>query len=402
MLVQLSIDGQNKEQKLATVPPKGETSVSFQTRVGQAGAHTGQVSLKKDGLAGNAMANFTLDAQDKLNVLVVDGDPQTSLVQSESFFLSRALNPAGERDSSLFLPTVIVPDGAQRRGARCAIKSSFYATSRRCRMRFVANLQNFLRQGGGLLIFGGDKIQADNYNQKLAQAGAGRAAREKDRARSERRKNRQTRCGTSGAADFCRSDSCSNRSSRAASGVTRARARAANRRRSRSPMAIRCCSNKKSATGKALFMTTTADRDWTDLPLKTAYLAADPIPHAIPGRRQARPVGRRASPSTASRKSRLPPGFVGKSLRVAKPNKQDSEVPIAGAKDRAVATIADNDRAGIYRLSLPAGAAKESDAPQMYAVEPRRFSNRAWKRSASVSCKPSSRRFAPRSFPSMP
>ena len=110
MLVQLSIDGQNKEQKLATLSPKGEATVNFQTRVNQAGAHTGQVSLKKDGLAGNAVANFTLDAQDKLRVLVVDGDPQTSLVQSESFFLSRALNPAGERDSSLFLPSVIVPD----------------------------------------------------------------------------------------------------------------------------------------------------------------------------------------------------------------------------------------------------------------------------------------------------
>ena len=111
LLVQLSIDGQNKEQKLATVPPKGETSVRFQTRIGQPGAHTGQVTLKKEDLAGNAVANFALEAQDKLRVLVVDGDPQTSLVQSESFFLIRALNPAGERDTSLFLPTVIVTDG---------------------------------------------------------------------------------------------------------------------------------------------------------------------------------------------------------------------------------------------------------------------------------------------------
>ncbi len=57
------------------------------------------------------MANFALEAQDKLKILVVDGDPQTSLVQSETFFLIRALNPAGERDSSLFLPSVIVTDG---------------------------------------------------------------------------------------------------------------------------------------------------------------------------------------------------------------------------------------------------------------------------------------------------
>src|SRR5262245_51069214 len=110
VLVQLSIDGQNKEQKLASVPPKGEISVRFQTRFNQPGSHIGQVTLKKDNLAGNASANFTLEAQDKLRVLVVDGDPQTSLAQSETFFLSRALNPTGDRDSSLFLPTVVVAD----------------------------------------------------------------------------------------------------------------------------------------------------------------------------------------------------------------------------------------------------------------------------------------------------
>ncbi|MGH7810793.1 MAG: VWA domain-containing protein, partial [Candidatus Binatia bacterium] len=111
MLVQLSIDGENKEQKLATVPPNGATSVHFRTTIARPGAHLGRVTLKKEGLAGNAVANFTVEAQDKLKVLVVDGDPQTSLVQSDTFFLVRALNPAGERDSSLFLPTAIVTDG---------------------------------------------------------------------------------------------------------------------------------------------------------------------------------------------------------------------------------------------------------------------------------------------------
>ena len=66
VLAQLSIDGQNKEQKLATVAPKAESSLSFQTRLSQPGAHAGQVTLKKAGLAGNVTTNFTLDAQDKI------------------------------------------------------------------------------------------------------------------------------------------------------------------------------------------------------------------------------------------------------------------------------------------------------------------------------------------------
>ncbi|HSQ14545.1 MAG TPA: hypothetical protein VLM90_16080, partial [Candidatus Deferrimicrobium sp.] len=168
VLVQLSIDGQNKEQKLATIPPKGETSVSFQTRLSQAGAHSGQVTLKKEGLAGNAVANFTLDAQDKLKVLIVDGDPQTSLAQSETFFLSRALNPTGERDASLFLPTVILPDGlntATLEGYQVVILCNVGLLPD----GFVARLQSYLRQGGGLLVFAGDKVQTESYNQKLAQ-----------------------------------------------------------------------------------------------------------------------------------------------------------------------------------------------------------------------------------------
>jgi hypothetical protein len=168
LLVQLSIDGQNKEQKLVTVPPKGETSVSFQTRIGQPGAHTGQIALKSTARR-NPVANFTLDAQDKLKVLLVDGDPQTSLVQSETFFLSRALNPSGERDSSLFLPTVVLPDGVN------AVNLDNYQVVMLANLAalpdgFAAKLQNFMRQGGGVLVFAGDKFQADSYNQKFGAA----------------------------------------------------------------------------------------------------------------------------------------------------------------------------------------------------------------------------------------
>ena len=58
VLAQLSIDGQNKEQKLVTVAPKAESSLSFQTRLSQPGAHAGQVTLKKAGLAGNCDDEF--------------------------------------------------------------------------------------------------------------------------------------------------------------------------------------------------------------------------------------------------------------------------------------------------------------------------------------------------------
>ena len=160
LLVQLNIDGQNREQKLISLPPKGESGVGFVFNLSQAGDHHGYVNLKKDGLAGNPAFNFTLQAEDRLKVLVVDGDPQTSLVQSETFFLTRALNPATERDSSLFLPTVIIPEGLG------AVSLDAYQALILCNVpvipdALVPRLREYLRKGGGLLLFPGDRIQID-------------------------------------------------------------------------------------------------------------------------------------------------------------------------------------------------------------------------------------------------
>jgi hypothetical protein len=364
VLVQLSIDGQNKEQKLATLPPRGEAMVSFQTRVGQAGAHTGQINLKKDGLAGNPVVDFTLDAQDKLRVLVVDGDPQTSLVQSESFFLSRALNPTGEQGSSLFLPTVILADGM----SAAALDS--YQVIVLCNVAalpdaFAGQLQSFVRQGGGLLIFGGDRLQPESFNQKLAQAAPAELREKKTGPEANGEKITKFDADHPALQIFSDSILLESLNSSRVWGYTRAQPRGkplialANG----DPLLV----EQKVGDGKVMLITTSADRDWTDLPLKTAYL---PLIQSLT---QYLAGGKRGQldPGIAvdtAKEIALPPALVGKSLRVTNPKKVDSEVPIAGEKDRALATVTGNDRAGIYRVSLPTGSAKDFTTPQIYAV----------------------------------
>ena len=68
LLAQLSIDGQNKEQKLVTVSAKGGKFLEFSNAAEPAGAPRGAGDAQKAGLAGNATTNFTLDAQDKIKV----------------------------------------------------------------------------------------------------------------------------------------------------------------------------------------------------------------------------------------------------------------------------------------------------------------------------------------------
>ena len=362
LLVQLSIDGQNKEQKLTTIPAKGETSVTFQTRLGQAGAHAGQITLKKDGLAGNPVANFTLDVQDKLRVLLVDGDPQTSLVQSETFFLTRALNPSGERDSSLFLPTVILPDGvnaATLDDYQVVILSNLTVPPD----GFVAKLQNFLRQGGGVLIFAGDKFQAEAYNQKLGAALPGQLRDKK--IGPEAGGDKIDKIDLAHPALQSLSDPILQESMKTARvwGYQRVTGKPLIALANGEALLL----EQKIGNGKVMLMTTSADRDWSDLPVKTAFL---PLVQSLT---QYLAGGKRGSLDAgiavgAVKELSFPATFVGRNLRVTKPDKQNAEVTIAGEKDRATAAVEDNDKVGIYRLSLVAGGDKDSGAPQIYAV----------------------------------
>lgn len=367
ILVQLNIDDQNKEQKLISLPPKAEREVSFVFNLTQTGDHRGYVTLKKEALAGNPASYFTLQAQDRLKVLVVDGDPQTSLVQSETFFLTRALNPAAERDSSLFLPTVIIPESLG------SVSLDSYQALILCNVpalpdAFLARLREYLRKGGGFLLFLGDRAQAGDYNAKLfesypallpARIGEKKILSE---AAAEKIEGVDTHHpALQGFADEILKESLRSarvqgyfRSEIAAGATLLSLANGA-------PLLV----EKKGGPGRLLFFTTAADRDWSDLPLKTAYLPLmqSLVSYLAGGKRGAMEPG--ISVGNAEIFS-FPPSYVGKSLRIIKPDLKEREITFVPNGEKASASFQENDLAGIYRLSLPPGEAP--GAPQIYPV----------------------------------
>jgi uncharacterized membrane protein YobD (UPF0266 family) len=366
LLVQLSIDGQNKDQKLTSVPARGDATVGLQTRLSQAGSHAGQLTIKKDGLAGNASLHFGVHAQDQLRILVVDGDPQTSLVQSETFFLTRALNPTGESDSSQYLPTVIIPEGLS--GAVLdAYQVIVLCNVAALADAFVAKLQNYLRGGGGLLVFGGDRLQADNYNAKLAQI-LQTPIRDKKQgleASGEKiGKLELTHPALQSLSDNLLQESIKSARVWGYSRVSASGQSVLMSLANGDPLLI----EHKVGSGRVMFITTTADRDWSDLPVKTAYL---PMIHSLTnylagGKRGLLDGG--ISVGDVKEIS-LPPGYVGKTIRITKPNKQPAELVMSAAPDRASGSFEHNDVAGIYQLALTGGD-QESGTPRLYAVNP--------------------------------
>jgi hypothetical protein len=228
---------------------------------------------------------------------------------------------------------------------------------------FVGKLPNYLRQGGGLLIFVGDKLQADHYNQKLATILPG-SLRDR-RSGAEASGEKIDKLDLSHPALQIFSDAVLQESLRSA--------RVWSYLRGSGPGLITLANGdpllleQKVGAGKVMLLTSSADRDWNDLPVKTVYL---PLIQALG---QYLAGGRRGSLDGgiavgASKELALPPSWVGKTLRVTKPDKRNLDIAIAGAKDHALATIEDNDRAGIYRLTPPAGGERDGGTPQLYAV----------------------------------
>src|ERR1051325_11357673 len=370
LLVQLRVDDQPKEQKLVALAPRGETEANFQFVLTRPGSHTAAVTLKKERLAGSTTDYFTLEAEDKIKVLVVDGDPQTSLVSSETFFLTRALNPEGG-GASPFVPTVVIPEGF----ATAALDP--YQAIVLCNLAAIPDatlprLKEFVRRGGGLLVFLGDRVQPEDYNRKLYDTSPSiLPARLRDkRIVSASALEKVDRIDLKHPALAAFSDPIlaeSLKSTRVA-GYYRIDAAGA-----ASIIALgngdALAVEKKFGSGRVVLVSTAADRDWSDLPVKTAYL---PLTQSLVSYLQG---GKKGALETGvavgeSKKFSLPAAYVGKNLKIVRPDQREREVPLAAEGDKAAGAFVENEVAGIYRVTAPLSPDAPAALTPVYPVNP--------------------------------
>ena len=116
-------------------------------------------------------------------------------------------------------------------------------------------------------------------------------------------------------------------------------------------------------------MNTAADRDWSDIPLKTAYL---PLIQSLVSYLQGGKKGSFDAGLTVggAKKFLLSPSYVGKGLRITMPDQREREVSLAPEGDNVAASFTENDLAGIYKVSLPASADGQAAIPPTYPVNP--------------------------------
>jgi len=80
------------DQKKIDLKSGSEESVTFDVVMETPGWVDGEMKLSGDRLAADDAFYFPLKVNDKVKVLIVDGDPTPALKESESYYLSQALH----------------------------------------------------------------------------------------------------------------------------------------------------------------------------------------------------------------------------------------------------------------------------------------------------------------------
>ncbi len=149
VFVQLEANASSTEQ--FTVPPEVPGGVAW-------------ARIEDSQLPADNTHFFHLPRVGASRVLVVDGDPGTTPIRSEVYFLERALAPWGSLRGGV-LPEVISPPGLVHLDPE--VHQVVFLSNLSDPGPYAAGLVDFVRAGGGLVISGGENVTASRYNGSL-------------------------------------------------------------------------------------------------------------------------------------------------------------------------------------------------------------------------------------------
>lgn len=174
----LYVDGEKRLQRSITVGASSEAVVSFTYTFekGQAGGaqpvetHTGRIVLQEDSLGVDNERFFKVDVRDKIDVLVVQEDPSAVSFMNESAYLATALDPfrelSGAAGHSVISPTTALL------GDLSAQKLENFAVIFLLNLSHIPDpilpvLQEYVKKGGGLVFFAGPNSDPAQYTKAL-------------------------------------------------------------------------------------------------------------------------------------------------------------------------------------------------------------------------------------------
>lgn len=158
--VEVLVDGQRIADERIDVPAGGRTTVAVTHRFDVPGEHMVEIHLADDALSVDNRRWLSVPVRERIRVLAVGGRP------GETRHIALALAPRKQAAGPLEITEA--PESRLLEGDLTQFDCIVLGNIGRFSRDEAGVLSRFVSRGGGLIVFLGDQVQADNYNQLLA------------------------------------------------------------------------------------------------------------------------------------------------------------------------------------------------------------------------------------------
>jgi Aerotolerance regulator N-terminal/von Willebrand factor type A domain len=173
--VHLIVDDRLGPEQALDLPVNEDVPVIFNHQFTTPGDHVVELRMEADQLPLDDSRVLVVPVKESLKVLLVDGHFKSEPFQSETDYLGEALAPSegSPGQQGMIRPEVITESELAHRELGKNFDVVVLCNVGQFTQENVTELEDFLKQGGGLVIFGGDQVMADNYNRLLYADGKG-------------------------------------------------------------------------------------------------------------------------------------------------------------------------------------------------------------------------------------
>jgi hypothetical protein len=174
VLVRLTVDGRLGPEQSVDLPVGEDVPVVFNQQFSTPGDRVVEMSMDNDPLALDDHRYLVLPVRESLNVLLVDGDFKSEPFQAETDYLAQALAPSeGSPGQPGMIRVEVVAESQLSRRDLGGFDVVALCNVAQFSSGEVTALEDFLKQGGGVVVFGGNQVIAENYNRLLYADGKG-------------------------------------------------------------------------------------------------------------------------------------------------------------------------------------------------------------------------------------
>ena len=167
--LRLLIDGVEAATASAELPPDGSTQALIPCTIATPGSHVlaVEVSAPGDAIAGDSIARLSVVVAAQVPVTLFSGNPDPAPLAGETAWLELALAPSPGNPG--LLKTTTLPATRLDAVSLAACKVAVLANVRNLSGAQATALTAFVRSGGGLLLFPGDRCDIAWWNKAMAE-----------------------------------------------------------------------------------------------------------------------------------------------------------------------------------------------------------------------------------------